>query len=214
MSDIIFWGATGQARVLAEAIENTPHRLIAIFDNRDIPSPFPEVPILIGEQGFKRWAQTQEELCSFKACVAIGGGLGRQRLGIQNWLSETGVAPITIVHRTAFVASDASIGDGSQILAMAAICAHTRIGRSAIINTSACVDHCCIIGDGSHIGPGAKLAGEVTIGLNVFVGAGAVILPRIKIGDDATIGAGAVVTRDVPTGAVVLGNPARQKKPI
>ncbi len=41
------------------------------------------------------------------------------------------------------------------------------------------------------------------------IGSGAVILGGIVIGKQALVGAGAVVTRDVPTGAVVIGNPAR-----
>jgi UDP-2-acetamido-3-amino-2,3-dideoxy-glucuronate N-acetyltransferase len=36
-----------------------------------------------------------------------------------------------------------------------------------------------------------------------------VILPGITIGERAMLGAGAVVTRDVPSHAVVVGNPAR-----
>ena len=41
------------------------------------------------------------------------------------------------------------------------------------------------------------------------VGAGAVILPGITIGASAMVAAGAVVTADVPTHAIVKGNPAR-----
>lgn len=37
---------------------------------------------------------------------------------------------------------------------------------------------------------------------------GAVILPGITIGERALVGAGAVVTTSVPSGAVVVGNPA------
>ena len=51
----------------------------------------------------------------------------------------------------------------------------------------------------------------VTIGANVWIGGGAIILPGVTIGDHAIIGAGSVVTRDVPAGATVVGNPARQK---
>lgn len=41
------------------------------------------------------------------------------------------------------------------------------------------------------------------------IGANATILPGLKIGERAMIGAGAVVTRDVPSNAIVTGNPAR-----
>lgn len=51
----------------------------------------------------------------------------------------------------------------------------------------------------------------VEIGSDVWVGGGAIILPGVTIGDGATIGAGSVVTRDVPTGATVVGNPARAR---
>jgi acetyltransferase-like isoleucine patch superfamily enzyme len=42
------------------------------------------------------------------------------------------------------------------------------------------------------------------------IGSGATILGGITIGADSTVGAGAVVTRDVPPGATVVGNPARE----
>lgn len=51
----------------------------------------------------------------------------------------------------------------------------------------------------------------ITIGANVWIGAAALILPGVTVGDDAIIGAGAVVTRNVPQGATVVGNPARQR---
>lgn len=41
------------------------------------------------------------------------------------------------------------------------------------------------------------------------IGANCVILPGITIGEGALVGAGSVVTRDVPSKAVVAGNPAQ-----
>jgi acetyltransferase-like isoleucine patch superfamily enzyme len=41
------------------------------------------------------------------------------------------------------------------------------------------------------------------------IGASAVLLPGITVGEQAMVGAGAVVTRDVPSLALVVGNPAR-----
>ncbi|KAA2234820.1 sugar O-acetyltransferase [Salinarimonas soli] len=64
--------------------------------------------------------------------------------------------------------------------------------------------------------PVARRAGlesgrPIRIGRNVWIGGGAIVLPGVTIGDDAIVGAGSVVTRDVPVGATVVGNPARQR---
>ncbi len=47
------------------------------------------------------------------------------------------------------------------------------------------------------------------IGNNVWISSGAIILFGVTVGDNAIISAGAVVNKDVPPGAVVGGNPAR-----
>ena len=49
----------------------------------------------------------------------------------------------------------------------------------------------------------------VIIGHDVWIGANAVVLKGVTIGDGAIVGAGAVVTRDVPSLAIVGGNPAK-----
>ncbi|NRA94502.1 MAG: serine acetyltransferase [Psychroserpens sp.] len=47
------------------------------------------------------------------------------------------------------------------------------------------------------------------IGNNVTVGANVVIIGDITIGDNVIIGAGSVVVKDIPSNAVVAGNPAK-----
>src|SRR5437764_9697945 len=49
-----------------------------------------------------------------------------------------------------------------------------------------------------------------TIGNDVIIGAGAKVLGPLKVGDGARIGAAAVVLKEVPEGATMVGNPARQ----
>ena len=50
---------------------------------------------------------------------------------------------------------------------------------------------------------------KTTIRKGATIGAGAVLLPGITVGQRAMVGAGAVVTQDVPSNAIVVGNPAR-----
>ncbi|WP_292682220.1 DapH/DapD/GlmU-related protein [Microbacterium sp. SCN 69-37] len=54
----------------------------------------------------------------------------------------------------------------------------------------------------------AELSRRTVVGSDVWIGFGAIVLSGISIGDSAVVGAGAVVTSDVPTGAIVTGNPA------
>src|SRR6266481_544946 len=49
-----------------------------------------------------------------------------------------------------------------------------------------------------------------TIGDDVIVGSGAQVLGPIRVGDGARIGSAAVVVKEVPDGATMVGNPARQ----
>jgi serine O-acetyltransferase len=49
-----------------------------------------------------------------------------------------------------------------------------------------------------------------TLGNGVIVGSGAQVLGPFRVGDGARIGAAAVVLREVPDGATMVGNPARQ----
>lgn len=218
LKPIILWGATGHAKVLREFMAEIGYKLVAIFDNSPVVvAPFPDVPLWHSRDGFEAWqAQWRAEHVdvAVSSLVAIGGSRGRDRVAIQRFLEARGCAPIIALHPSAFVAADAKIGRGSQILARAVVCVEARMGEACIVNTAASVDHECVLGDGVHIAPGATLAGGVVVGDHSLIGPGAVVLPHITIGRDAVVGAGAVVTRNVPDGVVVYGNPARVRRAL
>lgn len=209
---IIFWGASGQAKVIYEFIDIMGFQLIALFDNcKGLTSPFRDIPIYYGEDAFHEWRMTNN-FNKISFLVTIGGERGRDRYMIQQFLLNNGLTAINAVHPSAYVAKNAEIGSGSQILINASVGAETRLEDACIINTSANVDHECVLEKGVHIAPRACLAGCVSVGEFTMIGTGAIVLPRVTIGANVIIGAGAVVTKDIPDNSIVVGNPAKITK--
>ena len=121
------------------------------------------------------------------------------------------VGSMTILH------AGARIGTGTTIGSHCNICACT-IGNDVSIQTGCHITRGVVIEDGVFVGPHVttlndKLQGGPLsyphIGKGARVGGGSTILPGVTIGAGAIVGAGSVVTKDVPSGAVVVGNPAR-----
>lgn len=210
VDEMIFWGATGHAKVLRECMADSGLRLVALFDrDTSLASPFGDVPLVGDQHSFESWMDERGGPDSLGFLVAIGGDRGDDRIERQGYLEGLGLRPLVARHRSAFVADTARIGAGSQVLAHASVGVDVVIGRACIINTGAIVDHDCRLADGVHIAPGARLTGEVEVGTGSMIGAGAVVIPRVRVGSHAVIGAGAVVLGDVANGTTVVGNPAR-----
>jgi len=90
-------------------------------------------------------------------------------------------------------------------------------GRAGVTIGSDCrlASHVSIYAWNHGIAPDAPVRSQpvtsqgVTLGQDVWIGTRACIRDGVTIGDHAVIGMGSVVTRDVPTWAIVAGNPAR-----
>lgn len=109
------------------------------------------------------------------------------------------------------------------------ICAQTLIESDVIIGDNVTVKSGVQLWDGTRIensvfiGPNATFTNDrhprskeyppefaqITIKHHASIGANATLLPGITVGEYAMVGAGAVVIQDVPTKAIVVGNPAR-----
>jgi len=89
-------------------------------------------------------------------------------------------------------------------------------GIGVVIGETAEIGDDCTLYQGVTLGgtrPSIDQAGQKrhpTLGNNVIVSSGAQVLGPFKVGDGARIGASAVVLREVPEGATMVGNPARQ----
>lgn len=210
MKNVIVWGGSYQAKVIAPMLRENDLNVIAVFDDSEkLPSsPYPFVPIYKGVT-FSSWIREMSlnyELYSV-VTVAWPNGEFRERKS-EELYKRFDVSPVSTISDSAIV--HGYIGRGSMVMPGAIIQVNAKIGPYALINTGAIVEHDCRLGTGCEVAPGAVLLGDVTMGNYSTVFANATVFPHVTIGHRATIGAGSVVMHDIPDGEVWVGNPARR----
>ena len=123
-------------------------------------------------------------------------------------LESRGAKFIAIVHRTATIGPNVTIGEGSFIAPHVSLTADVSIGRHVCVFHSSSVGHDSRLLDFSHVYAQCSVGGSVVVGEGVSIYPGSVVAPRRKIGANAVVGAGSTVFVDVDPGVTVLGNPA------
>jgi len=107
---------------------------------------------------------------------AFGNNEGRLR-----WIERLVIAGAnipTLIHHTAYVSPEATVGIGTVVLPKAIINTNTTINRGCIINCGAIIDHGCVIEEGVHICLGSIVKAENRIPRCMKVEAGVVIENR------------------------------------
>lgn len=115
------------------------------------------------------------------------------------------------------------IGDNVSIGTLSIIEHHVKIGNGVRIHSQAFIPEYTILEDECWIGPNVVLTNArypnspnakhdlkgVCVKRYAIIGANSTLLPGVTIGEHAIVGAGCIVTKDVPSNAVVVGNPAK-----
>ncbi len=116
------------------------------------------------------------------------------------------------IERGAQFAWDLRIGDNSGVGVNALIASHVTIGNDVMMGPD------CMLFTSNHGMQSTQIPmwkqkstepDPILIGNDVWIGARVIILPGVTVGDGAVVGAGSVVTKDVPSYAIVAGNPAK-----
>jgi acetyltransferase EpsM len=205
MQKLWVYGAGGHARVMYEVINASGvYDIIGFIDDDETRTG--EIYL-----GFELITNIQKFVVRNKKenvrnmFIAIGDNTMRERVANQMVSYQFPV----VIHSSAVVSKDAKIGSGTVIMPGAIIEPQVNIGEHSIVNTGAIIGHSSNIGDFCHIAGNSIISGEVTVGKASFVAIGSCVTPQITIGNHCIIGAGSVITRDVPNGAKMFGNPAR-----
>lgn len=145
--------------------------------------------------------------------IAVANSTNRELLATRS--TSDGIRSLSVRAANAIVMDNVEIGVGAILCPFVTLTSNIRIGRYFHANLYSYVEHDCVIGDYVTFAPAVRCNGNVIIEDHVYIGSGAIIkqgTPQspLRIGRGAVIGMGAVVTKNVPIGAVMVGNPARQ----
>ena len=201
MNNLVIVGASGHGKVIADIAEKIGYTNIVFLDDNAAVKSCGNYKVVGGCKSALSYKNSD-------FIVAIGNA--NIRRSIQSELIEMGLNLVSLVHPSAVIASNVSMGVGTVVMAGAVINPCSVIGQGCIINTCASVDHDCRLGDYVHVSVGAHVAGTVTIGDSTWVGAGATISNNIEIVDACMIGAGAVVIADISEPGTYIGVPAKK----
>jgi sugar O-acyltransferase (sialic acid O-acetyltransferase NeuD family) len=204
---VIIIGSSGHAKVIIDAINKGNHyEVIGLIDDfREVGECTLNIPV-IGK------VSDVEAHKGINCSWIIGIGDNKQRHRIYSKLMDLRLNYLNIIHPSAIIGNDVSIGVGNFIAAGTIINSGTSIGNHCIINTGAQLDHDNKLHDFVSIAPKAALAGNVTIGRGSYIGMGTNIIEKINVANQTIIGAGSVVTRNIPRFKVAYGNPCKEQR--
>lgn len=205
MDNYIIFGAGGHGNSIASAIIAQGDGISAVID------PYVTIGILHGAPVFNEW-QDADINSATKFAIAIGNNAKRASIAapVIEEFSIDRFKPV--VHPTASIGLDATIGWGSVVLANATIGAYADLQEFCVVNNNAVADHDTKLGRYASLGPGALLGGCVELGAFTAIGIGAVVLEQTIIGEDVVVGANSTVLQDVGNNQMLVGTPARQVK--
>jgi carbonic anhydrase/acetyltransferase-like protein (isoleucine patch superfamily) len=130
------------------------------------------------------------------------------------------IHPSAFISEAAYVVGDVEIGEGSSVWPGAVVRAdsgRTVIGRRTCIQDNSVVhgDADVVIGDDVVIGHRVLCHAKV-VGNGTLLGNGCIVNDGVVVGAESLIGAGAMVVdgMEIPPRSVVVGVPARVRRPV
>lgn len=205
---LVIIGASAQGREVFSYACDLKIPVKGFLDSRQkILSAFDGYPPVIGDVESYVPAPDDQFLCAI--------GEPQQREHYVSLLRRKGVYDqqfLTMVHPTASIGRNVSIGPGSIIAPYVVVTCDVHIGIHVLINIHSSISHDCQIGNYSTLSPGCHIAGRCTLGRRVFLGVSASMIPDVVLGDDNVVGGGGVVIAShLKSASVLMGVPAKQK---
>lgn len=125
------------------------------------------------------------------------------RLKMINILKQRRAKFINIIHPSALIAANASVGQGNIIYPFCQIGPNAQIGDFNFMTHNTTISHDCTVGTNNFIA-GDGLCGHVKLGNNNSLGVRSIVLPHVSIGNNNVIQAGMVVDKPIKDDSTVF----------
>ena len=199
MCNVIIIGAGGHAKVIADIVLKNGDKLLGFLDDNKIGTVIGEYSVIGKIADATKYSNDAEFI------IGIGSNSVRKSISESYDLKW-----YTVVHPSAQIGLDVSIGSGTCVMANAVINSSATVGNHCIINTSAVVEHDCRVSDFVHVSPGTILCGTVSVGDLCHIGAGTVVKNNINICEETVVGIGAGVVKNIEFSGTYIGVPAKR----
>lgn len=190
---LILIGSGGHATVLADMAKVLGRKIIGFMSLE--PSEvvgFPEIPYLGDDSSLaENYARDAVKLINGVGAVSVPQNHNRERIFV--YYKNKGYFFETLVHPSAILGGNVTLGEGTQVMAGAILQPNVTVGQNTIINTRASVDHDAYIGHHVHVAPGVTICGNVKIGSYTHVGVSATLIQGLAIPEGRLIRAGETV---------------------
>lgn len=166
MKRLLIIGAGGYGRTVAEAALLSGWTSVAFLDDS-----FPQVK----SSGRFEVIGCSKDIENFTgqydaAVCAIGNNqIRKEKI---NLIKQSELPLVSIIHPRAYVSLDASVGNGTTVMANAVIGPYASIGEGCILNANSTADHDSIMADYAHLGVGVAIAGTSELREGAWLQAG------------------------------------------
>lgn len=117
----------------------------------------------------------------------------------------------TVIHPTAVVSNNASLGRGVVLMPHVVVGPNVSIGDHSQLYAQSFIGHDTSLGEMVFIANNASVGGRIRIEDGAHIGSNSSLIERIVIGEFAIVGLGAVILKDVGNFEIAVGNPGRIK---
>lgn len=140
---------------------------------------------------------------------SIGGAARRKCI---EGIAAQGGHFINLIHKTAFIGTNTTMGEGNIIGSYARIACDSKIGSHNLIQNYANIAHDCRLGDFNRVDCYVMMVGGSELQDETNIYTRAIINYKVVVESNAHVGAMSFVIRRVKAGTTVTGNPATRLK--